>query len=436
MRSLTERALRARRALELGCRVAALALLGWALLAALRTGDGADARPRAVRGDALARELAALTLEREAGPLHVELPGAPAAAERAWLRALARSGRAVSWSGEAPPTALGVDPVAEPTGGVVISAAGPSGSVLRLLDEAGTIDSARVRHGGIEVRVPALEGRARVTAGATTATSALPDSLALRDVVVLGRPSWETRFVTAALEEAGWRVALRTPLAPGQVVQQGSVALDTARVGAVVALDSSASSVAETVGRFVRAGGGLIVTAAAARDVSALAALAAGANGPLEAPSLADAGDSLTRGDLPLVPITAMRPDAVVLERRDRSVALAARRVGAGRVAQVGYADSWRWRLSGGDSGVVAHRRWWSALVASVAHAPAHPRADTSAEADPAPLAATVDALGAARPRPEDAARAAATLPTPVLFALIVLLLLAEWLSRRLRGAR
>ncbi|HYD53960.1 MAG TPA: hypothetical protein VEA99_15090, partial [Gemmatimonadaceae bacterium] len=253
---------------------------------------------------------------------------------------------------------------------------------------------------------------------------------------VLGRPSWETRFVAAALEEAGWSVALRVPVAPGQVVQQGDAALDTAHVGAVVALDSSAAPLAASIARFVRAGGGLVATASAVRGVPAIAALAPGGTGRAIAASLAEVGDAVDRRALALVAVAPLDADAVALERRDGAVALAARRVGTGRVVQVGYDETWRWRMSGGDSGVVAHRRWWSSLVAGVARAPVVRRADAGVP-DPAPLAALVEALGPPRARPASSlASARFASPGAGVLAAILALLLVEWFSRRLRGAR
>jgi hypothetical protein len=114
---------------------------------------------------------------------------------------------------------------------------------------------------------------------------------------------------------------------------------------------------------------------------------------------------------------------------------------------QAGYTDSWRWRMEGGEDGPVAHRAWWSGLVTAVARAPAvRPAACESracpdgARADPAPYAALVATLG---PASAPAARAAARGPAPagrlsgwLVFLSIVTLLVAEWASRRARGAR
>jgi hypothetical protein len=111
--------------------------------------------------------------------------------------------------------------------------------------------------------------------------------------------------------------------------------------------------------------------------------------------------------------------------------------VDAGRVVQTGYDETWRWRMSGGEEAVAAHREWWSRLVAAVAYAPLVPRASAPSALDETPLASLIDALGPAAPldsrlvpRTNDARI------TWTLFALVVASLLAEWTSRRLRGAR
>ncbi|MHB1299107.1 MAG: hypothetical protein ACYC0B_11315, partial [Gemmatimonadaceae bacterium] len=157
---------------------------------------------------------------------------------------------------------------------------------------------------------------------------------------------------------------------------------------------------------------------------------------------------------LALHALGAFRPDAVVLERRDSEVAAAARRVGAGRVVQMGYAETWRWRMQGEGASVSEHRDYWSRLVGAVAAARYKATSDVAAsdaiaapgtiasrntvrEANAAPLASTVHALGA----PLAASPAAATgrgrqAPLPIwLGPLILALLVAEWASRRTRGA-
>jgi hypothetical protein len=134
-----------------------------------------------------------------------------------------------------------------------------------------------------------------------------------------------------------------------------------------------------------------------------------------------------------LYPLEGLRGDAVPLSTRGALLTVAARREGAGRVLQAGFDETWRWRMQGGADAVAAHRAWWSRMVASVAAAPLPP-ADESPAAEGAPLARLVDALGPAVAIAPDAS-GPHRLPGWLLPA-ILLCLLAEWASRRWRGAR
>jgi hypothetical protein len=147
--------------------------------------------------------------------------------------------------------------------------------------------------------------------------------------------------------------------------------------------------------------------------------------------------DTISLGATGFYPVSALRPDGIVLERRAGGVAIAARRIGAGRVVQVGYDDSWRWRMAGGAGSVAAHRNWWSHVVGSVAYVPAAARpARTESNAEnSAPLAAMVERLGAARSGPPSNGPMG-PLDRRIFITLIMILLLAEWTSRRLRGLR
>jgi hypothetical protein len=91
--------------------------------------------------------------------------------------------------------------------------------------------------------------------------------------------------------------------------------------------------------------------------------------------------------------------------------------------------------MAAGDSGAAAYRAWWVGLVAAVAHAPVVARPQP-ATADPAPYVATVERLGPPH-RLLGTAGARSFVLTPAwVFAIVVLGLIAEWASRRLRGAR
>jgi hypothetical protein len=181
----------------------------------------------------------------------------------------------------------------------------------------------------------------------------------------------------------------------------------------------------------VRAGGGLVL-AGDASDVPAVRAIAPGRAGARIPGGTLTFDASQPQRSLAARPVESLRADAVVLERRGAAVMSAARREGVGRVVQVAYDETWRWRMQGGDDAVAAHRAWWTRAVAAAVGTPA-PAAFTSTNPEGAPLARLVDALGAPTERPaSDAPRG---LPGWLL-ASICVILLVEWGSRRLRGAR
>jgi hypothetical protein len=101
-------------------------------------------------------------------------------------------------------------------------------------------------------------------------------------------------------------------------------------------------------------------------------------------------------------------------------------------VVQVGYEESWRWRMEGGDDAPAAHRAWWSHLVGSVAANGARTVATGGTEG--APLARLIDALGAAATTAPPFAASGGV--SAWILPVTLLLLLIEWGSRRIRGAR
>jgi hypothetical protein len=354
---------------------------------------------------------------------------------RDWLAAERMSGRPVSWSGSLAPVAIEIDPIADPAGGDRILVAAPQGMV-QLRDSLGVLDSAIASGGGAGFEASVVRGSVEVTVTGQRARAVSRDSIATRRITVLGRPSWETKFVIAALEERGWLVDARIPLTPDTAVIQGAPSrLDTARVAVVVALDDAAGREAGRIRRFVEQGGGLVLGAEAAR-LPGFGGLRAGAVGTrVPAIGLEPPADNPKRG-LALVPVARLDPNGIVLEKRGGSVALAARRVGLGRVIQLGYEDTWRWRMAGAPGSVEAHRRWWAGLVGSVAYRATIPGVAPVSPHD-APLARTVARLG-----PADSSRDATPSPRPdrsslagLLFGLAVASLLGEWASRRWRGA-
>ncbi|HET7551625.1 MAG TPA: hypothetical protein VFK04_10045 [Gemmatimonadaceae bacterium] len=424
-----------RPALEWVLRAGSLALLAWMIwlsTAARRAAGEHRVSSSATLGDSLA----AWTLDPRADSLHAALDELPRGEERDWLAALRRAGATVTWSSPAStPVALAVEALNDPAGGVRASLAAPSGALVVVSDSLGVLDTVVMAGPSAALRARAVLGGARASAGGASASAALRDSLVQRGVAVIGRAGWEAKFVIAALEESGWKVSARLAVAPDIFVRQGSVKLDTASTGVVVALDSTAARDARAIERFVRSGGGLVLAGDAARSAG-FARIAAGGVGTRVRSVAISFSDSAPRRALGFYPISARADDVVPLESRDGAMAVAARRVGAGRVVQLGYDETWRWRLQGGSTSPEAHRAWWSSVIGSAAYRAARQSTLHGETLDPAPLAATFSALGAPV-APERAAPALQVRPGLRWWMLLMLLamLLAEWASRRLRGA-
>jgi hypothetical protein len=342
----------------------------------------------------------------------------------------------VSWSGDSlPATAIEVAARNDPAGGVRAYVAAPTGTRATLSDAIGLIDTVGIASGANALALPVSAGALDLLVGAQHARASAPDSLLARQVVVLGRAGWEGKFVMAALEERGWKVSSRLRVGPTVFVTQGTpLALDTAHTGVVIALDSSAASYAGAISSFERSGGG-VVLAGDAPLAAGLRALAPGRAGSRIAAASLSFASAAPRRALGFFPIVSLASDAVALESRDGRVIAAARRAGAGRVVQLGYDETWRWRLAGSGDAPTAHRDYWSTVVAAAAYRAAAPVPARSQRADAAPLASLYADLG------DPTLPAAAALHvTPGLrwwmFAMLALFLFAEWSSRRLRGAR
>ena len=424
-----------RRRLELAARAAALAMLAWMIARSAAPRDTATVQER-TDSHALTSALAAWTLAPEPSAVHVTAAFAPAAREREWLRALARAGVRVTWSGDSlPATAIEVAARNDPAGGVRAFVAAPAGARATLSDAVGLIDSLGITARASALVLPMSAGALDLGVGNQHARAVAPDSLLLRQAVVLGRAGWEGKFVMASLEERGWKVSSRLRVGPHVFVTQGTpLALDTTHASVVIALDSSAASYASAIATFERSGGG-VVLAGDAPVASALRALAPGRAGPRVSAASLSVASATPRRALGFFPIVSLASDAVPLESRDGHVIAAARRSGAGRVVQLGYDETWRWRLAGIGDAPAAHREYWSSVVSAAAYRAATPLVAASPAADAAPLASLYADLGAPTPP------TAATLHvTPGLrrwmFAVLAMLLLAEWASRRLRGAR
>ncbi len=385
----------------------------------------------------LSSALAAWTLAPVPTSVHLSLTSAPAARERDWLHALARAGVRVSWSGDSiPATAIEVAARSDPAGGVRAYVAAPADSRATLSDAVGLLDSVSVTAAVNAMSIPIASGAVDILVGGQHAHATAPDSLLARQVIVLGQAGWEGKFAIASLQERGWKVSSRLRVAPGIFATQGTPnALDTTRTSVVIVLDSSAAVYANAIAAYERNGGGVVLAGDAAK-ISALRAIAPGRVGPrIPAASLSFASATPRRA-LGFFPVVALGPDAVALEVRDGRVVAAARRVGAGRVVQLGYDETWRWRLAGSGDAPVAHREFWSQVVSAAAYRATKPiGVSRAATADAAPLASLYAALGPPAAAHGTAAIAGARLPWWLLAALGALLL-GEWGSRRLRGAR
>jgi hypothetical protein len=306
-------------------------------------------------------------------------------------------------------------------------------------DTLSEIDSLRMRSGGAVVTAPHVDGTVRAIVGGTAATSLLRDSLTIKPVLVLGIVSWEGKFILASLEEHGWLVDAQFPLSPktaGTVIQgDPDLKIDTAHYGAVILLDTSSARYASQISDFVRQGGGVIATG----DAAALPAFASLMPGVASGQLLSSGFDTDTihpRRAFAMRPITQLKPGAVAIEKRDNNqIAVAGRRIGTGRVLQVGYTDTWRWRMGGMENDPMHdYEAWWSSMVSSIAYAPRTPLS-VSTSVEPTPMASLVATLGPAEveqaphPNPLDDPRL-----LPILFGIMMGAFFLEWASRRLRG--
>jgi hypothetical protein len=116
-------------------------------------------------------------------------------------------------------------------------------------------------------------------------------------------------------------------------------------------------------------------------------------------------------------------------------------------VLQLGYEDTWRWRMSGGENGVRDHRQWWTGVLSSVAYAPRIPRATTQgigspaqtdrvrAADDEAPLANLVANIGPSTSMGSTSSSRPAGTTMLWLFIALAAALAGEIASRRMRGA-
>ena len=410
MRSRAEWALRA-------AALAALALLLWTSL------RPANPRAAATAGHGALESTLVHATRHPLTAIAVELDSTPGPIHRDWLAAIGAAGTEVSWRADLIPVVIGASAVPEPQGRVRVAVAARDSARVVLADGLGAIDTLTISGSGSSRRIRTATGSLSASAAGSRAVTPLPTPSRVRRVLVVGAAGWETKFVIAALEEDGWSVDARIRVAPGVETRQGGgQSLDTTRYSAVIALDGTAAALAADIERYVGTGGGLVLGGSATR-VPAFSRMAPASAGPRR---IAEPRPGLVLG--------ALKRDAVVLEAHRGAALVAARRSGFGRVIASGYDETWRWRMRRAADGAGAHRAWWTAAVSAVAYVPAVAR-DSSGISDPAPLAALAAALGP--PSDSDQAqRASAVWIPPVWLLLGVLLssLLAETLSRRLRG--
>ena len=426
------RSLRSR--FELACRIGAFALLGWLLGSSLMPTK--SRRVERASSSQLESRLATWTKSAPSIALHADFTTTPSAWAVDWLAALRHSGHLVTWTGTPPALAIAAEPLTDPSGGARIDIAAPSGSTVALQDDASAIDSVRVSSLGGSITTPVVAGRVVAATGGQTASIDVADSIRVRSILVAGDASWEGKFIVAALEERGWPVITRFSVAPNVLVGQSApLNLDTSRIAAVIAVDTSVQALGTSISRYVRSGGGLVLAGSSAL-ASIATDLAPGTVGSRVRPATLPR-DTIGLGSTGFYPVANLRADGVSLERRDARIAVAARRVGAGRVIQAGYDDSWRWRMAGGPGSENAHRAWWAGLVSAVAYAPpvGHPAIAEVDAAASAPLASLIARIGPAH-EPPPGVTASGPFDSRILLAVMMILLLAEWASRRLRGLK
>lgn len=381
--------------------------------------------PRVTTRGALDRTLAEVTRE-PVSELSLDLDSIPGPVHRDWLRAIRAAGTSVTWNArDLVPIAIAAAMVPEPEGRIRVAVAGSDSVRVMLSDALGAIDTLRVDAGPATTLLRTASGTVSAGAAGIRASAPPVTPVRVRRVLVLGSAGWESKFVIAALEEAGWMVDARIRVAPGVETRQGAdLSLDTARYSAVVALDAAAAGSAGAIERYVAAGGGAILAGVATR----LPAFSRITPASASARRTAEPRSGFVLG--------SVKADAVLLESRGEGPMLTARRSGSGRVVASGYDETWKWRMGRAGDAPTAHREWWTALVSAVAYAPPSGRRDSAAAGDPVPVAALTAAIGPpSDPERSPAAPGSRMPPVWMLFVVLLAALLGETVSRRLRGA-
>ncbi len=407
--------------------------------------------------------------------VHLTLQRIPSAALRATLAAASLAGLPLDWTDSTAARGLAVSATAaaDPQGGTIARARAQNTQPLVLRDAASTLDSVADASRGLAVSGARLSARIEARQGRSRAAVDVPAQALLRRLLLFARPGWEAKFVTAALEERGWKVDGRLLIGRNAFVTTGMPSgADTTRYAAVIVLDSGVVP-AEPLSRFVRQGGGVVLGGDALRDAALRTLHPASPDG--ERPMVPGAllTDAPRRG----LDAWELRPqrNAVVLVQESHGThadpTVVVRRIASGRVLASAYRETWRWRMEGPVDGLEAHGAWWSALVSAVAFVPQRDtrvlRNDRPDSARGIPSVARFDSAIAAgaraaqrSPYPGDAAPYADLVarlgapvalptvrPTPATsptvwwraswlwFVVAAVALVTEWTSRRVRGA-
>ena len=376
-------------------RVLVLALLAAALLLpGVWRDTPASARPFRVTDRTTTAELARAASVATVPLIVRETVRPPGAAE---LDALAASTVPILATRPERAPVVSIDPPVHPRAGRAAAIpfrvrAAPSTEVMvRLGDEAGALDSVRLRTdgggraaGAFRVR-PARAGwrewsveaeGLRAVAGAWVDTAGAP-----RVLVRAGLPGWEARFVVRALEESGVRVDVSFDLGRGMAVGQGAGdAITPARLAgadAVLVLDGAplGGGEAAALAGFAARGGGVLLagdraaalgTVRAGRMVTPLDASLIRWTAPAELAVLPPDRIRVTAA-----PFAGTGAPAVLAAASAQGGLLALRPLGRGRAASLALTDSWRWRMEAGR--IDEHREFWRGLVDWLASAPRDP---------------------------------------------------------------
>ena len=381
-------------------RVLVLALLAAALLLPGLWRDApASTRAFRVTDGTTASEIGRAAVARVAPPLLVrETVRPPSAAELGALAAAVERAPFLAAVPDRVGTVSATAPVQPRAGRAAaipfrVRAAPGAEVVVRLADEAGALDSVRLRAdeggrvaGAFRVR-PARAGwrewsvqanGARATAGAWVDTAGAP-----RVLIRAGLPGWEARFVVRALEESGARVDVRFDLGRGMAVGQGGGDAITperlANADAVVVLDGAPLGAGEAaaLASYAAGGGGVLL----AGDRAGATALGTVRGGSPAVPVDASTIRWTAPAEIAVLPAERIRVSAAPFASASALTVLAAsagpggllalRPLGRGRAASLALTDTWRWRMEAGR--VDEHREFWHGLVDWLASAPREP---------------------------------------------------------------